>query len=690
MNLRILASGLALSALAVAGLTAPLAAKPAAKPAIAPSLTARILRNPPEVILPKDHRLTLHLQMIQASIYNPASGREEAVSLRGYAVDKFRREALAPGETDTSLKPFIAPTIEARPGDRVIVTLHNELRPAPTPEQLKACGQPETAPEPCFNITNLHTHGLWISPVQDDVLNAVMPQATKVYTYDIDPNHPAGTFWYHPHEHGSTAFQVGGGMAGALIIKGNRKPSGATNGDVDTLLAPLKVKERIMVLQQIQYACFDANGNIKTYDGKDGTLALSWRCDKGDKGVIKGYAQLGFNGAHSTEQWTVSGRFTSINGEILPVFGEAVAGHVERWRLIDAGMVNTIGVVIRKLDPSAPAKPAYDTLNSQDNAEWEKKWCTGPIVHQFAIATDGLTRSSIVERADFPLTGKPAQTILQPGYREDVLLSFPEAGNYCVIDEAAQGLSSVRTGSAETRPQLLGMVVVRGSANTGDQSAYMQKLLVAAAAHAGYDAKMADAVKADLQDGMKLTHFVPHATLANIPDADLGHQLLGFDIFQPDPKVNKFLFQIGKSLTHDDTYKSFSIDHLDRKLKLGGTDEWELTALNVNHPFHIHINPFQVEKILDPAGNDVSVSGETGDQEYANLKGQWKDTLFVKQGYHIFIRTHYEKYQGRFVLHCHILDHEDQGMMELIQIGDSTLPQETPQTKALMMNMNKM
>src|SRR4029078_7712823 len=36
----------------------------------------------------------------------------------------------------------------------------------------------------------------------------------------IRPDHPPGAYWYHPHLHGSTAMQIGSGMAGALLIKG--------------------------------------------------------------------------------------------------------------------------------------------------------------------------------------------------------------------------------------------------------------------------------------------------------------------------------------------------------------------------------------------------------------------------------------------------------------------------------------
>jgi len=66
----------------------------------------------------------------------------------------------------------------------------------------------------------------------------------------------------------------------------------------------------------------------------------------------------------------------------------------------------------------------------------------------------------------------------------------------------------------------------------------------------------------------------------------------------------------------------------------------------------------------------VSVPG-SGDSEYAGTKGIWKDTLFVKGGYTLYVRTRYQRYIGEYVLHCHILFHEDHGMMQLLEIyGD--------------------
>ena len=43
---------------------------------------------------------------------------------------------------------------------------------------------------------------------QDDPFVRVLPEASYLYQYEIDGDQPAGTYWYHPHTHGSTHFQV--------------------------------------------------------------------------------------------------------------------------------------------------------------------------------------------------------------------------------------------------------------------------------------------------------------------------------------------------------------------------------------------------------------------------------------------------------------------------------------------------
>ena len=84
------------------------------------------------------------------------------------------------------------------------------------------------------------------------------------------------------------------------------------------------------------YACRDAR-KIKT--NPDG----SYRCDPEDVGGIEGYDQFG------PESWPASGRYTSINGQVLPVFRGAKTGQIERWRVIHGGVRDTINLRFRKL-----------------------------------------------------------------------------------------------------------------------------------------------------------------------------------------------------------------------------------------------------------------------------------------------------------------------------------------------------
>lgn len=535
--------------------------------------------------------------------------------------------------------PYVGPTIETVPGETVRLTLNNRL-----PRDPDCIKWDKDMNEPhCFNGTNMHTHGLWVNPSGngDNVLISVNPGVSFQYEYNIPPDHPAGTFWYHPHRHGSTALQVSSGMAGALIIRGTRQPTQTGNGDIDTLLTPFP--ERVLVLQQIQYACRDDDGKGKIKTHPDGT----YKCDLGDDGTIEGYDQFG------PGTWPKSGRYTSINGHVLPTFSDAKAGQIERWRIIHAGVRDSISLEFRKRKPRAESVAG---LKASDNDAYVAENCTGEALPYHLIAADGLTLAAAM---------RTEVAVFQPGYRWDALLVFPEAGEYCVIDASAPPAASVN--QAAPSRQLLGIVTVaNGSDVPGDITAYLTSRLVSAAESKGWGK-----VVRELKSGLKLTSFVAHR---DIEESEVtGMQELVFNIVGGQ-------FQISNSFQVNG--KPFDPKRVDRVLTLGGVDEWTLRSDFVSHPFHIHVNPFQIVEIRDPNGKDVSAPGAvddfggTPDPQYPGLKGVWKDTLWVKNlspgpagRYTLVVRTRYERYIGDFVLHCHILDHEDRGMMQLIRIA---------------------
>ncbi len=134
--------------------------------------------------------------------------KNHVLSLALHAVNENGRDAFAfDGET-------VAPTIRASPGDVLKITYINDL-PSKSPE---TC-----AVNPCMDMTNLHFHGLSVSPdaPQDDVLTMLAkPGQVLHYSVEIPRDHPPGLFWYHTHPHGESHRQVLDGMSGAIVVEG--------------------------------------------------------------------------------------------------------------------------------------------------------------------------------------------------------------------------------------------------------------------------------------------------------------------------------------------------------------------------------------------------------------------------------------------------------------------------------------
>lgn len=170
---------------------------------------------------------------------------------------------------------FVPPTIRVAPGDTINITYVNQL--------------PTSTVEP-FNATNLHFHGLHVSPnpPSDDSIDLLaMPGQTLHYSITIPANHPTGVFWYHSHSHGEANWQVFNSMSGAIVITGSQAFAPQAAG------LPERVIMLRNVLSQPTYAStlvrpgppgadlscsspFDIPGEVTTVNGRSAGSSMSF------------------------------------------------------------------------------------------------------------------------------------------------------------------------------------------------------------------------------------------------------------------------------------------------------------------------------------------------------------------------------------------------------------------------------
>jgi FtsP/CotA-like multicopper oxidase with cupredoxin domain/peroxiredoxin len=424
---------------------------------------------------------------------------------------------------------LVGPTWRVRAGDTLAIRLINDL-----PDEKAAMPANMNHPHG-NNTTNLHTHGLHVSPEDngDNPFLQVPPRGRQDYSIQIAAQHPPGTHWYHPHKHGSVAVQVCSGMAGALIVEGG----------LDEVAEIKAATEHILLFQQIPFS-----------DTQNGTVV----------GTVESISAItGWPG----------GRQTTINGLLQPVI-EMAPSEVQRWRLIHAGIGERMDLALRTVDDK-------------------------PLPFFNEIANDGIALGDIFPRDPVSLA---------PGYRSDVLVKAPDRpGDYLIYDLRATAAKALRIGMVEPATVVARLHVC------------------------GKPRLMPLPTKA------QLSGLAPYGPINSV----VKSRSLDFDGADTTWTINK---------------RQFNALRTDQCPLVNTAEEWKLHSSGDNHPFHIHVNPFQVLSMKDPQGNET-------------LKCPvWKDTILLEEHWTIVFRTQFLDYPGKTVLHCHKLDHEDYGMMEMFRI----------------------
>jgi len=171
-------------------------------------------------------------------------------------------------------------TIRVRQGDMLSIHFRNWL-PATTATNMLGFTR---------NITNLHTHGLHVSPEPpaDDAHIAIAPGAGYDYEYDLMCQPPGSMCFYHSHSHGLVAEQHWAGLSGAIVVE---DPTPALAG----------YETHLMILKDISLVGSEPAPHTSTMDYMHG----------------------------------LEGNTVMVNGRVNPVLSIR-PGQVQRWRILNA------------------------------------------------------------------------------------------------------------------------------------------------------------------------------------------------------------------------------------------------------------------------------------------------------------------------------------------------------------------
>ncbi|AKS45134.1 Multicopper oxidase with three cupredoxin domains (includes cell division protein FtsP and spore coat protein CotA) [Octadecabacter temperatus] len=96
---------------------------------------------------------------------------------------------------------------------------------------------------------------------------------------------------------------------------------------------------------------------------------------------------------------------------------------------------------------------------------------------------------------------------------------------------------------------------------------------------------------------------------------------------------------------------------IEKTLQLNAAEDWTVfNRTQVLHVYHIHVNPYLITEI---DGETLAVDSPLR---------RWQDTIGIPLTGSVAFKTRYETFTGKFVIHCHVLPHEDQGMMQVVEV----------------------
>ena len=439
---------------------------------------------------------------------------------------------------------YLGPIIRARTGDRVRVRLENKLQ------------------EP----TIIHWHGMRVPEDMDGHPRfAIEPGREFVYEFEVLER--AGTYWFHPHAHGTTGPQVYAGLAGLFIVSDAEED--ATNLPSGEFDVPLVIQDRT----------FDGSNQF-VYAPQTGMMADGVL---GDQVLVNGQAEFQLPVA------TRAYRLRLLNGSNSRMYKLA-------WS--DAAPLHVIATDGGLLE--APITRDYVTLAPGERVEL---WAD---FSNYSLGTEVILRSTAFEGADIGMDGMTG------------MMGMNDMSNMSDVPNGAEfDVMRVRVDRAETQTQPLPerlSTIARHRVEDASNSASPRTIAVSMVMNMGM--------------GMGM---------------NMGWGLNGRTFRMNDVAA-------------------------DEVIKLNELEVWELvndtSPMAMNHPLHIHGAQFQIVDRSVMSG--FSAGWESVRQGYVD-EG-WKDTVLLMPGERVKLLVRFTDFTGRFVYHCHNLEHADGGMMRNLQV----------------------
>jgi FtsP/CotA-like multicopper oxidase with cupredoxin domain len=562
-----------------------------------------------------------------------------------------------------------APIIRVRRGADLSVTLNNEITDPAAIDAVTASGKlgiaNEAVPESpgyykvlpgmrhrATGATNLHVHGFAVPPAapQDDVLTVCTDPASGsagcgrrsfTYHYRLPTDMSEGLYWYHPHVHGEVQAQMLMGLSGAIVVEGPEDDARHAAG----------IDDRVLIIRQTQ----DQDAGKTPVASM--TAAPATTSNKSTH-KLRHLTANAVDTAHELLCTTNSGiDEISLNGTPI-LLGDAPdaalasysikAGGKQLWRILNA------------------ATDAFLDLSIVDQ--------NGKALAVEVVARDGSPLADDSGRPQIPPPTTEAQMV-PPSGRLEMLVSAPLPGvkaylvthavdSGCAGDRLPERRLAVITATAPATPPAAAISAafpppvssVSPSPSASASSALPAPLPMCSAAM-NYSSRLSlsPVSRASLFSGLLARHTDRQRVIAMAEYPRPGeNDQTDFYLFErkPGAVLKPYMMGDAPAIT----------------VKSGTTEEWVIENwTNELHTFHIHQLHFRLLEVDgEPIDNPPLL--DVVEVPYASANGYHSKEGPVHPG-RIRIKMEFPaSLAGDIPFHCHLVDHEDNGMMAVLRI----------------------